>query len=261
VSLDFDRVHSTRPGYGYHLFPERAGADISAGHGLYVMDLRTGAHERIITVEQITRFAPQESFAGARHWFNHLQFNADGTRFIFLHRWRHSGHPWDWKTRLFTAAPDGSAICCLNDQEMTSHFDWRGSDTVLAWAHRDDTGDAYYLFRDQTPELEALGRDVFPTDGHCSYSPDLQWILTDTYLDAEDKRTLILYRVADNLRVDVGRFYSPPELQDVAPEREPYEIRCDLHPRWSRDGSKVCFDSMHEGERQVYVMDVSPVVG
>jgi hypothetical protein len=80
VSLDFDRVHSTRPGYGYHLFPERAGADISADHGLYVMDLRTGAHERIITVEQITGFAPQESFAGARHWFNHLQFNADGTR-------------------------------------------------------------------------------------------------------------------------------------------------------------------------------------
>ena len=261
VSLDFDRVHSTRPGYGYHLFPDRAGPDIPEDQGLYTMDLQTGEHRRIITVKQITEFEPQDTFEGARHWFNHLQFNADGTRFIFLHRWKKPGHPWNWKTRLFTASPDGSDICCLNEQDMTSHFDWRGSDTVLAWAHRDGTGDHYYLFKDQTHEIELLGADVFPTDGHCSYSPDLQWILTDTYPDEEHKRTLILYRVADNLRVDIGRFYSPPELQDRDPQRAPYEIRCDLHPRWSRDGRQVCFDSMHEGERQVYVMDVGEVVG
>jgi hypothetical protein len=36
--------------------------------------------------------------------------------------------------------------------------------------------------------------------------------------------------------------------------------RCDLHPRWNRDGTQVCFDSAHEGERQVYAIDVRDAV-
>ena len=33
--------------------------------------------------------------------------------------------------------------------------------------------------------------------------------------------------------------------------------RCDLDPNWSRDGRSVCIDSIHEGSRQVYILDVS----
>ena len=68
----------------------------------------------------------------------------------------------------------------------------------------------------------------------------------------EHCRALLLYRPEDGLRVELGPFRSPPELSG--------EIRCDLHPRWNRDGTKVCFDSAHEGARQLYVMDVSSVV-
>jgi Tol biopolymer transport system component len=74
-------------------------------------------------------------------------------------------------------------------------------------------------------------------------------VITDTYPDRNDKkRTLMLYHPGENRRVDIGRFLAPP----------PYEgdIRCDLHPRWSRDGRQVCFDSVHQGTRQMYVADV-----
>jgi len=97
-----------------------------------------------------------------------------------------------------------------------------------------------------------VGEGVLTSDGHCSYSPDGRWILTDTYPDRERLRTLILYRPSDGSRVDIGRFFSPRELDG--------EIRCDLHPRWSRDGQKICFDSVHEGHRQIYVVDVSEIV-
>ncbi len=36
---------------------------------------------------------------------------------------------------------------------------------------------------------------------------------------------------------------------------------CDLHPRWHPDGTAVCVDSIHEGERQLYIADVSELVG
>ena len=135
---------------------------------------------------------------------------------------------------------------------MTSHFDWRNPKQILAWATQRDIGNRYFLFDDQSDKVELIADGVLTTDGHCSYSPDGRWVLTDSYPDRERMRTLILYRPDDNYRVDIGRFFSPKELDG--------EIRCDLHPRWSRDGQKVCIDSAHEGHRQMYVLDVSDIV-
>jgi hypothetical protein len=61
-----------------------------------------------------------------------------------------------------------------------------------------------------------------------------------------------VFRPEDGTLVTIGRFYSPPGLAE--------DIRCDLHPRWNRDGTQVCVDSAHEGERQMYVIDVSDLV-
>ena len=39
------------------------------------------------------------------------------------------------------------------------------------------------------------------------------------------------------------------------------ECRCDLHPRFSRDGRRVVIDAPHEGGRQLFLLDVSAIVG
>jgi len=252
VCNNFSRVARTRPGYGYLALPDPTeGVMHPDDDGIWHVDLETGENRLIITLDQIVGIGHDPSMEGGESWFNHLQFNADGSRFIFLHRWRRPDTGGHW-TRLFTAAPDGSDICLLNEFEMTSHFDWLGSDFVLAWARHRQIGDKYFLYRDQTPWLQVVGMDVFTCDGHCSYSPDMRFILTDTYPDAEEKRTLIIYDTVTGSRADIGRFLSPKKYSG--------EIRCDLHPRWSRDGRQVCFDSIHEGPRQVYVIDVTEVL-
>jgi hypothetical protein len=249
VTLNFSRVHRHRPGYGYNGVPDAWENDPHpAEDGIYWMDLATGDNRLIISLDQIVQIGHDDTMDGGSHWFNHLQFNHDGSRFIFLHRWKYGP---SWRTRLFTAAPDGSSIYCVSDHEMTSHFDWRSSTQILAWARRHGIGDRYFIFTDQTDKLEVMGEGILTTDGHCSYSPDGRWVLTDTYPDKEHKRTLLLYRPDDQRRVDIGRFYAPPELAG--------EIRCDLHPRWNRDGTQVCFDSAHEGDRQMYTIDVSAI--
>jgi len=90
-------------------------------------------------------------------------------------------------------------------------------------------------------------------DGHCTFSPDRAWVLNDTYPDTHQMRTLMLVRFADERRFDIARLHSPKA-------RWWGEIRCDLHPRWSRDGRQVCIDSVHDGSRQIYVVDVGDVV-
>jgi len=253
VSVNFSRVHQMRPGYGYVGLPLPGDDELHPeDDGIYHVDLTTGDYELIISLAQIVAIRHDPNMEGVKHWFNHLQFNNDDSRFIFLHRWRRQEGRGHW-TRMFTANPDGSDICCLADDEMTSHFDWRNPRQILAWARQKDIGDRYFLFDDRSEKVEIVGENVLTTDGHCSYSPDGKWVLTDTYPDREQMRTLLLYRPEDGHRIDIGRFFSPKDVGG--------EIRCDLHPRWSRDGQKVCLDSVHEGHRQIYVIDVSDIVG
>ena len=256
VSVNFSRIHGCRPGYGYNGIPDPWADDIHPQEdGIYWMDLQTGEARFIISIAQVASIEPDDTMDTGKHWFNHLQFSTDDSRFLFLHRWHRTlfdGRR-TWFTRLLTANPDGSGVHLVNKDDLTSHFDWKSGNEILAWARQFGIGDHYFLFTDQTHEVEIIGEDVLTCDGHCSYSPDGRFILTDTYPDGEEHlRTLILYNNATRQRTDIGRFYSPPELQG--------EIRCDLHPRWNRDGTRVCFDSMHEGPRQIYEIDVSDIV-
>ena len=252
LSVNFARIARTRPGYGYEGLSDLWEDELHpAEDGIYWMDLESGKQRLIVSLEQIVEIRHTASMDGAKHWFNHLQFNPDGSRFLFLHRWVDGGGK--RVTRLFTADADGGDICCVADHELVSHFDWCDEKRILAWARQHGIGDYYFLFTDRSDPVEIVGRDVLTQDGHCSYSPDGRWLLTDTYPDAESKRTLILFRLEDGRRFDIGRFYAIPEIVG--------EIRCDLHPRWSRDGKQICFDSVHEGTRQIYVLDVGEIVG
>lgn len=246
VTLNFARLHHQRPGYGYAGIAD-PWEDVAEPEedGIYGMDLETGASRLIISIAQIAGFERQINFAGCVHRFNHLQFSPDGRRFAFLHRYRNEaergGH-----TRFFTATPDGGVLHCLSS-EMVSHYDWKGNDTLIAWAERHPQGCHYFLFRDQSEEVETVGEGLFNRDGHCSVSPDGRWMLTDSYPDANGQRPLLLFDWKYRLRYDIGRF-------DSLPLESP--LRCDLHPRWSRDGGRVCIDSTHEGERQMYALDL-----
>ncbi len=251
VTLNFDRLHRLRPGYGYCALPEKH-ADVAApkDYGISWMNIATGEHKLIIPIAWAAENKPDDRFKDAHHWFNHLQFNPSGTRFCFLHRWAVPGKP--WATRFYTAKPDGSDVCLICDSGMVSHFDWRDDTTLLAWARTKEKGDHFYLFDARTGEAKVVGEGVLTRDGHCNYSPDRRWFLNDTYPDKERMQTLMVVRTADEKRIDIGKFYMPPKFTG------PW--RCDLHPRWNRDGTQVCVDAVENETRQVFVVDVSRVV-
>ena len=253
LTLNFSRLDRTRPGYGYAgVHDPTVEEKAPENDGIYLMDLRTGEYDLIISLAQIVAFRPRLDMRGAVHWFNHLLISPNDQRFIFLHRWSSPTIGKKRITRLFTANLDGSDIYLVADDGMVSHFDWRDSTHILAWARKKEVGDHYYLFTDCSEEFQIIGKDVLNRDGHCSYSPDRRWILTDTYPDQENKRRLLLYHPEAKRLIELGRFYSPPKLRGA--------IRCDLHPRWSRDGHYICFDSAHEDQRQMYIIDVSEVI-
>lgn len=251
VSLDFDRLNRLRPGYGYMAAPER-NADVAAPEdmGIYQMDIATGENQLIIPIRWAAENQTDDRFPGAHHWFNHLQFSP-GRRFAFLHRWK-APEARSHQTRLYVANSDGSDRRLVWDTGMVSHYDWRDERTILAWTQSAEGERHFYLLDVENGQSSIMGKEVLTRDGHCSFSPDRQWVLNDTYADKERLQTLMLYRYPDGPRIDLGRFLEPSVFTG------PY--RCDLHPRWNRDGTQVCIDSTHEGNRrQMYVIDVRSV--
>ncbi len=259
ISTDFRRLNDTRPGYGYCGVPDPNGNVLAPdGVGIWKVNMETGKDELIFSIAQAAAI-PYEGPSGhfsnnAKHWFNHLLFSPDGTRFIFLHRWKGDGDK-SFVTRLFTINADGSDPYVLDPLGRTSHFVWRDPKNVFAWAFHPSHGDRFYLFHDKTRDVEVVGEEKMPVNGHNTYLPNHgnEWVLNDTYPDKERRQHPYLYHVPSDRRFPLGHFYSPATYTG--------EWRCDTHPRASRDGKLVCIDSPHNHGRQLYLIDASEITG
>jgi len=255
VSADFRRINDVRPGYGYVGLPDPHTDELApADSGIFRVDLESGRSELIVSLADVARLGTiPRNEPDAKHYFNHLLFNPDGSRFVFLHRWRFR----DGKrlTRMITAAPDGSDLRIVDDNGLTSHFIWRDATHLLAFSEQPSHGQGFYLFEDRPRgAVEIVGGEVMRRDGHCSYLPGGEWIVNDTYPDRERNQKPYLYHVASGRVVPLGAFHSPPKYTG--------EWRCDTHPRTSRDGRMIVIDSPQQDEgRQLHLIDVSVIVG
>lgn len=264
ITTDYRRVNDTRPGYGYAGIPDPYANKLAPdSSGIWKIDMETGEAKLIISIAQIAAMQnPYDTETkDAKHWFNHLLVNPDGTRFIFLHRWRYPDKErtakyeevGGWGTRMLTAAADGSDIRIIDPYNYTSHFIWRDPQHILAWTNIPGRGDGFFLFEDSNIEnIEQIGKDVMTRNGHCTYMQGNEWILNDTYPDNNRMQSVYFYHVPTGKRIPLGDFYSPEEYKG--------EWRCDTHPRSTIDGQFVIVDSPNWEGRQLYIMDVRKIV-
>jgi Tol biopolymer transport system component len=84
-------------------------------------------------------------------------------------------------------------------------------------------------------------------DGHPSVYGNN--ILFDTYPNKSRMKKLLLFDVSSSELRELGEFYESFDFYA--------ETRCDLHPRFSFDGKKVFFDSVHEGKRGLYMLELN----
>jgi len=282
LCVDYRRLYVTHEtiGYAEHGGPftlELAPAD----DGIHRLDLATGETALIVSYDDLREFHPVASMERAIHWVSHIEINPASSRMLFLHRWtERTADETCFLHRLITMNADGSGMRLLEcsdhplpqladdfDPSAVGTFDyekseyqishplWQDDAHIVAWSPH--AGSIHYhLYEDADDgQVEVIGRDLLTENGHMSFSPvDTRWLLSDTYPDSRtNTRILFIYDMREGVRYEIGEFHAPPELKK--------ENRCDLHPRWNRDGLAVCIDSVHEGERQMYVIDVSQITG
>lgn len=266
LSADFRRIDNLRPGYGYDgladpYVNERAPEE----SGIWRIDLETGDSQLIISLAEVADipWPDGDTHQEAWHYFNHLLINPSGTRFTVLHRYRPGFDPKTLKyqggfvTRMLTADMNGRDRYVLDPSGHTSHFIWKNDEQLTMWTRPQGQPRGFYRFTDQTRDVEPVGQDKMPTNGHNTYlgrlgGPYRDWILNDTYPDDTSRQTVYLYHVPTGRRVDLGRFPSPPSYRG--------EWRCDTHPRSNDRGDLVSIDSPHDGGREVYLLDIRSVL-
>jgi hypothetical protein len=258
IAPSFSRLHDTRPGYGYAGVPDPF-KDVAAPKetGLSKIDMQSGQAKLLFSVADARAIPytgnPRMAFSdNAKHRFEHLLFNPDGSRFFFLHRW--ALPKGGFGTRAFTISADGTDPFILDPYGSTSHFIWRDPMHVMAWSWHPSHKSSFYVYTDHTDIVEQVGANVMTENGHNTYVPGTnnQLVLCDTYPDAKRLQHPYLYSIASNRKMPLGHFHSPSPYND--------EFRCDTHPRNSRDGKSVCIDSPHNGGRQMYLIDISGLV-
>lgn len=247
LTLDFNRLHRMRPGYGYGNLPEKTKDMLCPDETcIWKMDIPSGKTTPLFKYTEMAAFEPDESMKGAAHKVNHLMISPNGKRFMVLHRWFDKGRK---HTRLVTCNVDKTDMYNLSDDVFVSHCYWKNDNKILSFLRKRETGVHYYLLKDKSKDYNMYWPQL-DTDGHCSYSPDGKWIITDTYPNRKRLASVYLCK-EDGYCKRIARVF--------APFRYDNDCRCDLHPRWSRDGKKVCIDSVHEGKRALYVIPLKKV--
>ncbi|MDD2199876.1 MAG: hypothetical protein PHE08_09150 [Bacteroidales bacterium] len=309
--LDYARLHRVG-GYGYaglndmfydQHYPKESGIVM---HNIY-----TGENNLLVSLDIIANYNMKPD-SGKHHFITHAVLSPNSKRIAFLHRFKlNDGGE---TTRLMTIGTDGKDLRLLLSGFL-SHFDWADDNSILIWGRTGTLTENIrnsYIFKVLPPSLLKLAKTTIKSliknntssstqnfswkkindiesdlyqdiavnkikeDGHPMFCPiNRNWMICDNYPDSQGYRTLFLYDIMNNNRIDLEHFKmidDKPNTQqskfflsdvdsnilktvgidNLAFTRSGYH--CDLHPRWSSDGSRVSFDSIHEGARHIYAI-------
>ncbi|MCA9092216.1 MAG: hypothetical protein KDA68_01915, partial [Planctomycetaceae bacterium] len=106
IATDFRRLGHCRPGYGYNGIPDpNFEIPLPSDTGIFRIDLETGNRKLLISIADMKYIGKElpSMKNSKRHWFNHLLYNTNGSRFVFLHRWETSTG--GRETQMITADP------------------------------------------------------------------------------------------------------------------------------------------------------------
>lgn len=251
LSLNFDRLSLLRPDYGYrnrnHVLKDIK--PHSDNDGVWYMDMVSGDHKLIITLDDLLHFSPKPSMKNAWHKVNHLMIGPDGNKFVFLHRWLLNGRKFD---RLYLYDLKNEKLSLLLDEDMVSHYSWMDNSRIILYGRHNGQDNYYILNIDNLDTVTLLdGALHLLGDGHpsvCKKNNNI--ILTDTYPDKSRMRRLILInRVTGEYNI-LGEFYEPFKFDG--------ETRCDLHANMNPDCSWIHLDTIFLNKRCLALIKAEP---
>ncbi len=250
LTLNFSRLHRVRPGYGYMNIDDNTKNDLCPENdGVWICDLLDSKKNLIINLKMLSNLEPDDTMDKALHYINHLCFNPGGSRFLFFHLWIKDNKRY---SRGITSDLEGNNIHIVNNRGFVSHYSWKNNQELLIYSAINQQAQ-YYLYHDLSDEVQTVSEDLLNSDGHPTFFNEGEWIVTDTYPSRFSReQSLIIFNIEKNSLHKIAKIYSPTEYTG--------EVRCDLHPRVSRNNRYICIDAPTKNGRGMMIFDIDKLL-
>lgn len=247
LAINYRRILALRPDYGYRNLPALNDTEIAGldDDGIWRIDQNTGVSRLLYSIADVCKVAAEPAFNAAKHKINHVMISPGGDRFIFLHRYFLGKRKFD---RLLVADATGNALKVLSNNDMVSHCFWTSNNTLISFMRGPEGNDGYYLVDVDSGAIKSFSDGKLDRLGDGHPHAHAGWFITDTYPNKSRMQHLLKADFATGQVEELGQFFQSFKFGG--------ETRCDLHPRVSPDGSKVFFDSVFNGTRKLYMLDL-----
>lgn len=284
--VNYSRLAHVRPDYGYFgVVDPTVDQSCPSDDGIWRLDLAAGKYELLLDLESLVK--KLELTKKTYYWINHIAISPRSQYLSFLLRDKNEYSNITTRLVIFDLYHQSLEVLYKG---MVSHYIWYDNNEVLAWCGKRElfktnmntTNGKRRLFklrqiieRGARTAYRTLGKPsklksriindrlrIISTDGgsgrelggilqedsHFTITRDKKRILGDTYPDRRNIQKLFVIDIEQKRYIDKWSFAYPLQLAD--------DVRCDLHPRWSRDEKNVCVDSVRNGTRQMYKITI-----
>lgn len=250
ATLNFSRLGRLRPGYGYSLYKDDTdGLLAPENDGLFIISLSNGKKELIVNLKTL---ADEINNKCDEHYVNHAVFSPDSLKIAFFHRWLINGNI--RKTRFLIYHLKNKEHFTLENTYKISHYCWVDDENILATTQTEsNAGYKYILYNIKTKSKSYCNKVPLKTDGHPMADPqNNEIIVTDSRLNRKRDDHVFIFNRKNGQVTQVAKFFIPLAYTG--------QVRCDLHPRWDREGKFIVVDTVKNNKRTMALIDIKNTI-
>ena len=248
LSINYHHLDGINKDYGYDL--HNLGYFMEHIDGVVSHDINNQDTKYILNKEKVHELSSIKDAINDCE-LNHISASPFNENIIFIYRSKGKKSI----SEIFLFSSKKNKLRKIYSGHIVSHYCWVSSSKILVYLGKKVRDQGYYLIEisdSSTNKITEIHNMNGNGDGHPSLCPNNKFIVYDSYPDRNRYIHLNLYDIETNNVIKIGRFFSPLKFSGY--------YRCDLHPRWSPDGSYISIDSSHSGLRKHYMIDVSNIV-
>ncbi len=255
---------------GYGVAPKKPGdyaslpVEAAKDEGIWRTDLKTGAKTLLVSLADAAAKVPgPPPKEGGTYYFWHSKFNRQGTRVVQVLRYYMPDGSRNPMTFTFNADGTDIRYAPLTNRVPVwdnggGHPNWHPDGENILRCLNPDGGDRRYcLFRYDGTGFRVLCPKI-KGGGHPSIEVRGKYLITDDHPVIDNVQHVAL-KLIDIAAEEERKVCSIPTIDRRRLKDKVF--RLDGHPSWSRDFKKVSIQAAEKGRRQMYVADLSKLIG
>ena len=239
ISINFKNLLKNRKGYGYSY---ENNSKIFKGFYLINIKSKTYTVNRYVSLKKIKKDVGFKK--NSNYYINHLNFSPDKKKIIFF---LIKNSKLRRQTNLISYDIQSNISRHYKEIINPSHYCWIENKTLVLTSNT-NSNYKYGCLNLNSNKFKLIINNDLKYDGHPMQHPkNKNLILTDTYPNILGYQKLLIIDLKKNRVIWKKNIFSSQKYIGFK--------RCDLHPRWSSDGKKICIDTTMNGKREIGIIN------